>query len=193
MTIDSISSAVKFVDWGRRRTASCSTGFKALLMMLVCPMFVLLLSVSVESYHGAVWNALQSLATPNTLRKLFVLPEWHMHVVIAGYMLLQAILYKYLPGSYHSGQLTPAGHLLEYKTNGLLACIVTCTLFALAGVTGMVRASFMASHWSSLLSVLNAWGLLITVAVYVKARLAPTHPRDRVFTGIFSQTVAFGL
>ena len=155
--------------------------------MLLAPLLILMLWMTLEFYDGAIFHTVQAAARYDTMWSIGPKPTFEVHMTIASWMILQAILYKFLPGSFHTGQLTPAGNLLEYKTNGLLACFISCTLFGAAVVTGQMKASFIATHWGSFLAALNVWGMVVTAAAYAKARLAPTHPRDQVLSGKSSQ------
>jgi len=170
--------------WGRRRNANSLTGLKSLAMMLVCPIFTLTLWMTMEFHGGAISATLRAVRSHDAFRNISIRSTIQVHVAIAMWIALQACLYRLLPGSRHVGQLTPAGHLLEYKTNGLLACFISCCLFGLLAITGHMRASFIATNWGSFLAALNVWGLVVTVLLYAKARVAPTHPQDDVFTGM---------
>ena len=176
--------------WGRRKNAGVLTGLKAIAMMMCAPLGTLLLAKAIEQHDGALIWALQSVPNTSAGWTDNFRPTWQMHSFIAAYTAIQAIMYRHLPGPSHDGQRTPAGHLLRYKTNGFLAFLLSCSLLAAADLTGCMKASFIASHWASLLACLNIWGLVLTLFVYVKARLFPTHPQDRVFSGKCSQAHA---
>ena len=152
--------------------------------MLVCPIFTLTLWMTMEFHDGAISATLQAVRSHEALGDISIKSTVQAHVAIAMWIALQACLYKWLPGSRHVGQPTPAGHLLEYKTNGLLACFTSCFLFGLLVITGQMKASFIATNWGSFIAALNVWGLVVTGLLYAKARVAPTHPQDDVFTGM---------
>jgi len=136
-------------------------------------------------FHGAAISAtLRAVKSHHALGDISIRSTVQVHIAIAIWIALQACLYRLLPGSRHTGQLTPAGHLLEYKTNGLLACFITFCLFGWLVIMGQMKASFIATNWGSFLAALNVWGLVVTGLLYVKARIAPTHPQDNVFTGM---------
>lgn len=176
-------SATATGAWGRRRNANVLTGLKALAMMAVCPIFVLFLAATIDFHDGSILIATQDATTDGWLQGISTRSAFQINLAIIVYMILQAVLYRYLPGPRHTGQLTPAGHLLEYKTNGLLACFITCGLYGLAVGTGIIKASFIATNWSSFILALNLWGLLVTLAVYLRALFAPTYPQDRICSG----------
>ena len=137
-----------------------------------------------EFYGGAISATVGAVGSRSTLWTISTGSTFQVHIAIAMWIALQACLYMLLPGSRHVGQLTPAGHLLEYKTNGLLACFISCCLFGLLVITDHMKASFIATNWVSFLAALNVWGLLVTGVLYAKARIAPTTPQDDVFTGV---------
>jgi 7-dehydrocholesterol reductase len=61
----------------------------------------------------------------------------------AGWLALQVALYRFLPSKISTGQLTPSGNLLQYRTNGLFAWIVTHGLFMLSVLCGLFDASII--------------------------------------------------
>lgn len=112
-------------------------------------------------------------------------PELSIAVVMAYacWVVFQALLYQFLPGKLSTGQLTPAGHLLEYRTNGLLAWFTSHVLFATVVVTGLVQPTIIAVYWEELLVTVNVFGFLLSWFVYIKAYIRPSHERDRKFSG----------
>ncbi len=98
------------------------------------------------------------------------------------WVLFQALLYTILPGK-SAGQLTPAGHLLEYSTNGLLAWQVTVAVAVIATLTGTIDPAILADNWEGMIVPLNVYGFVLSAIAYVKAYYAPTHAEDRKFSG----------
>ncbi|KAF4343983.1 7-dehydrocholesterol reductase [Fusarium beomiforme] len=106
---------------------------------------------------------------------------------------IQALLYCYLPGEQHQGQLTPAGYLLNYKINGLSAWIVTHLLYAILSWVGILDPGFIPRNWSSLIGAMNLAGFVISALAFVKAYVMPTHPEDRKFSGSFLYDFFMGI
>jgi 7-dehydrocholesterol reductase len=75
------------------------------------------------------------------------------------------------------GQITPAGHLLTYHTNGLKSYIITLALYIFT-----FRNSFIADHWFEFFLSANIIGYVLAIFAYVKAYVSPTHPNDRKFS-----------
>ncbi|KAH8667375.1 ergosterol biosynthesis ERG4/ERG24 [Tricladium varicosporioides] len=100
-----------------------------------------------------------------------------------AWLLFQATLYQFLPSALSTGQLTPAGNLLKYRTNGLLAWAVTHWLFVATSMYGILDPAIIAKNWEGLLVIANVWGFALTMIAYAKAHLAPTHEGDRKFSG----------
>ena len=99
---------------------------------------------------------------------------------------LQAALFQYLPGPVNTGQRTPAGHLLAYRTNGLLAWIVTHVLYIALCWFDFIDPGFVPRNWAGIFAALNLVGFFISSFAYVKAYLMPTHPEDRKYSGMFA-------
>ena len=103
-------------------------------------------------------------------------------MVYFSWVLFQAALYTFLPGK-GKGQLTPAGQLLEYNVNGLLAWQTTVTLAVAGCLAGVLDPSLLTDNWEGMIVTMNIYGYLLSIAAYLKAHIAPTHPQDRKFSG----------
>ncbi|KAF7118063.1 hypothetical protein CNMCM5793_007439 [Aspergillus hiratsukae] len=99
------------------------------------------------------------------------------------WLAFQAMLFYYLPGPTNTGQRTPAGHLLTYRTNGLLAWVITHVVFASLCCVGILDPGFVPRNWGGLFAAMNLAGFLLSSLAYLKAYLMPTHPEDRTFSG----------
>lgn len=88
-----------------------------------------------------------------------------------------------LPGKIGYGQRTPAGHILPYVVNGLLAWTVThVAYFVGSEVFHLYPSSLIHDHWGGLLVAANIYGYLLTLFSFVKAHLFPSHADDRKFS-----------
>ena len=101
----------------------------------------------------------------------------------AAWILFQTALYQFLPSKLSTGQLTPAGYLLNYRTNGLLAWVVTHLLFFGLSFSGHINPAILARNWEGLLVAANVFGFILSGIAYAKAHLSPTHEGDRKFSG----------
>lgn len=183
----------KTIEWGRRKHANALTGLKAIALMLFTPALTLLLTINMQEHHGNLWHILDFDTLQSFWQNLKFENVVLWHKTIAAFVVLQAVLYRLLPGPYHTGQYTPGGQLLRYKTNGSSAFILTYLLFWLCHTTGLYNASIIASNFSTLVVALNTWGILLTMTAYIKARIHPTHLEDRVFTGNIYYDICMGV
>ncbi|OAX85062.1 hypothetical protein ACJ72_00563 [Emergomyces africanus] len=118
--------------WGRRSDVPRLRSVLSLAIMMACPAAIVFWYVALQHFEGSLLSAFVALRNQGfvaffheycpvpTLRSVFVYGTW---------VLFQALLYSFLPGSTHEGQPTPAGNVLKYKINGLLAVVVTMLLF----------------------------------------------------------------
>jgi 7-dehydrocholesterol reductase len=136
-----------------------------------------------DSSLSASLFALQLLGPASFADRYAPRPSLAGFIGFTAWVLLQASLYTFLPTKISSGQLTPAGHLLQYKTNGLFAWFVTVALTLILAATGFFDPPIVAIHWEGLLIAANVYGFILSVLVYLKAYAAPTHPNDRKFSG----------
>ena len=109
--------------------------------------------------------------------------DYQVHLYFGAWLLYQAALYQFLPTKLGVGQLTPAGHLLKYRTNGLLAWVITHVVFGVWALHGCVDAAIIARNWEPLIVTTNVFGFALAGFAYFKAHLFSTHEGDRKFSG----------
>lgn len=175
------------ISWGRRHHhGSWLHALGCAAIMLLCPCLVIFLRVALSSFHGslsAAYNALLDFGPANFFLLYAPRPDSKVTLGYGAWILLQVALYQFLPSKLNTGQLTPAGNLLKYRTNGLLAWIITHVLFLTLAVFGFLDPAILARHWEPLLVTANIAGFLLTGLAYAKAHLSPTHEKDRKFSG----------
>ncbi|CAG8607809.1 7826_t:CDS:2 [Racocetra fulgida] len=147
---------------------------------------------SLKAQTGKTWGrdrAFDSVA----LQKL---PQftWDGLKIYALWLSFQAILYAVLPAKIGYGQQTPAGYILPYKVNGLLAWFITHTLYLVgAFYFNWWDASIIHDNWGSLLIAACIYGYSLTFFSYAKAYIMPSHPEDRKFSGSFIYDLLMGI
>ncbi|KAK2804843.1 hypothetical protein FQN51_001485 [Onygenales sp. PD_10] len=174
-------------SWGRRTDAPRIQGIMSLGIMVACPLFTLFWYIALQNFDASLLSALFALwdeGFVNFFRQYSPCPNRDIVFVYGAWVLFQAVLYTFLPGKICEGQPTPAGNVLKYKTNGLLASFVTVFFFAVLGLrSGGLSLAFVAEHWGSFVAIFNIYGLFLTAAFYLKAHIAPSHLEDRKFSG----------
>jgi len=172
-------------SWGRNSRRSWLSVVACLFMITVPPSLTVLSWIALEDFNGSLSATLETLRAngPSSFAAQYG-PAFNLNTAFlyVAWILFQTVLYTYLPGK-SKGQLTPAGMLLEYHTNGLLAWGVTVALFVTGWATGTIDAAIVANHWEGLIVMFNLWGYALSVLAYVKAYYAPTHVHDRKFSG----------
>ncbi|KAM0154704.1 hypothetical protein ACHAQE_007094 [Botrytis cinerea] len=142
--------------------------------------------IALSRFEGSLTSAYKSMAMIGPVNFFWQhAPRGNLRTNI-GYgtwLLFQAILYQFLPTELSTGQLTPAGNLLKYRTNGLSAWFVTHALFLISSYCGLLDPAILAKHWQALLVSVNVYGFLLSGFAYLKAHLCPTHEGDRKFSG----------
>lgn len=174
------------VNWGRDQRPNWSASLSSLGITILSPLLTIICWVALNQYDGSLLNAFVGMYVEGPWEFMVrntPSPSLKAFEVYAAWVLSQAALYHCLPSRLSTGQLTPAGHLLQYRTNGLLAWAVTHVLFVLAVCFGVIDPAWIAKHWAGLLVAANSYGFLVSGFAYVKAYLAPTHARDRKFSG----------
>src|SRR5690606_24783532 len=102
--------------------------------------------------------------------------------VIVGWVALQALLLRVLPGERLLGPVTPAGVQPAYVLNGVAAWVVSHALIAGGWAAGLFRAADFYHLYGSLLVTLNLGALAFCAFLYWKGRTHPSGP-DAVLTG----------
>ena len=174
-------------SWGRSGSGiSLLTATYCAGILTLCPLLVFLLWTALEDFEGSLLASLFAfwLEGPMPFAAQFA-PAFSLKACVgyAIWLSFQAMLYTHLPCKTSTGQLTPAGNLLRYKTNGLSAWFVTHGLVIAAARVGVLDLAIIAKHWGGFLIATNIYGFLISAFSYMKAQVAPTHPEDRKFSG----------
>ena len=174
-------------SWGRSGSGiSLLTTTSCAGILTLCPLLVFVLWSALEDFDGSLLASLSAFWSEGPVLFAAQLgPAFSLQACV-GYVVwlsFQATLYTFLPCKTSTGQLTPAGNLLKYKTNGLSAWFVThCLVFA-AAMVGVLDLAIIAKHWGGILIAANIYGFFISTFSYMKAQVAPTHPEDRKFSG----------
>ena len=174
------------MTWGRRAHASWTQTLGALFIITACPIWIITNWIALEYYGGSLQAMIQSLFKLGLTQFADLHAPRHSIPATSGYLAwvsFQAFLYSKLPGPSSKGQLTPAGNLLSYTTNGLLAWSLTHASFAAASVIGAINPSIIARHWEGLLIAVNLYGIVLALFAQVKAYIDPSHSEDRKFSG----------
>lgn len=184
------------LTWGRAHNVSLLTSLGCAGIMCLCPTLVIFVWISMEYFGGSLFAAIAGVIDDGVLDFCAKYgPELSMQACI-GYTLwvsFQAALYQFLPSKLSTGQLTPAGHLLQYYTNGFAAWIVTHIAYVAASYFGLINPAFLAQNWAGLLVAANVYGFLLSGFAWAKAHIAPTHVEDRKFSGSWLYDMYMGI
>ena len=89
---------------------------------------------------------------------------------LAAFGFLQAALQLLLPGKKVTGPVTPRGNVPVYYANGVLSYFVTLALLGGTAVAGIWRPERVYDVFGEMLSSLNAFSLLLCLALWAKVR-----------------------
>ena len=180
---------VNFIAWGRTGADSGRSWLRHLVAtspLILAPLAIIINFITLTSFEGSY----ASFAAATVREGFWTLcvkygPELTFKGVFAvtAFIAWQAWLFAYLPGEIRTGQFTPAGHRLQYCLNGLSAWALTHVAYFTLCLTGVLDPAFIPRNWSSLIAALNLAGLVISVVVFIKAHVCPTHADDRKFSG----------
>ena len=183
---DSDPAVRQQVKWGRTGKAGKNHNLGALFLITVPVLLVHLNWVALEHFDGSLISEIRPLTSQGLIkfaRNYFPRPSVTGFRGYGAWILLQALLYNYLPGKLCFGQRTPGGHLLSYTTNGVAAWAVTHLLYLTASVLGIIDPALIAKSWSGLFVAANAYGFLVGILAQVRGYWAPTYREDCKRTG----------
>ncbi|KAK1974613.1 ergosterol biosynthesis ERG4/ERG24 family protein [Colletotrichum cereale] len=169
-------------SWGRSGSyRSLSRSVLSATPLWLGPLTALTFYTALYHFEGSLSKLFLEFQDQGALRTLWAYgPRCSLRATAAYacWIALQMVLYVSLPGPVHMGQETPAGHILDYRTNGLNAWLFTYTLLAVLSWADIIDLSFVAENWSGWFAATNIMGFAVSTMAYVKAKYAPTHPDD---------------
>lgn len=126
-----------------------------------------------------------------------------MFMVTIGWILFQMVLYlmpdylnQLIPryvGGQHKGQLTPAGHVLEYNINGFQAWLITHGSYLMLVYFGFIKGAYIVENWFSFFVSANVLAYMLTVFSYIKAINWSNHPEDNKVTSCWYYNLVMGI
>jgi len=165
-------------DWGRR----CDTNSNDSIISFIMLTFPMLL---IGKLYYVCEEANCSITDANLIPS-FEIPQITGLFIIVIFYIFQILLYILLPGRMSEGQLTPAGHKITYKINGLLAWMITNAMYLLLSIKfKLFSPTLIADMWGSIIFYSSIFGLSICALAYLKGVYFPTHPQDCRITGRF--------
>ncbi|KAG9301158.1 hypothetical protein G9A89_012541 [Geosiphon pyriformis] len=188
--------------WGRERDVSPLTVFLSSIIFYGTPVVTLYFWMSCTHYQCSLYAPIKYLHDNNYTASAFRTGLWEKMpeltheglLIYFGWIFYNAVLYAILPAKIGYGQRTPAGHVLPYKVNGLLAWFITHIIFLLgAFYFGWSKASIIHDQWGPLLVAANLYGYFLTFFVFLKAYTFPSHPDDRKFSGSMLYDLMMGI
>lgn len=174
------------IPWGRHHHSSWLHTLECTGIILLCPCLVIFYWISMSTYSGSLTAAIVGMCKVGPVAwfsTYFPQSSMKANFGYSAWVLFQVALYQYLPTKLSTGQLTPAGNLLLYRTNGLTAWVVTHAIYLTLSYYNVIDAAILATNWEYLLVSVNIYGYLLTMFAFVKAHIAPTHEWDRKFSG----------
>nr|CAG8584515.1 14581_t:CDS:10 [Entrophospora candida] len=117
--------------WGRDKDITYITVLCSAIIIICCPILVSLFWTICTHYQCSFYEPFHLFVMIEFSKESFndyflqKLPSfsWEGLQIYFGWLIFQGLLYAFLPAKIGYGQQTPAGHILPYKVNGLLAWV----------------------------------------------------------------------
>ncbi|KAJ9637197.1 hypothetical protein H2199_007483 [Coniosporium tulheliwenetii] len=183
---DSKSDMIR-LPWSRNTRSSWVLSVGCVMVIITCPFLVHMTWIALEYFDSSLSRAIGTMLEMGPVPFFIEYTAVPTKQEILGYglwLVFQGTLYAYLPGR-SKGRPTPAGHVLDYHTNGFLAWLITTSLFIAGIFFNVIDPTILVNHWGGLVTILNVYGFILATVAYLKARFASSHPKDNVHLGNF--------
>lgn len=152
-----------------------------LLLILICPPLVMLMWYANTKLGGSFldfWNLIVLQGVFQTLYLIWGPYFWGSSTawtVIFSFIIFELALMRFLPGKTWYGPITPNGNTPVYKSNGVLAFLITITVFYIVTVAlELFPATIIYDNFGYILGALNIFSLIFCVLLYMKGRFFPS-------------------
>ena len=150
-------------------------------LMLCCTPFVMLMWYTNTVLDGSFYRLVEMILANGFFTSLYTI-WWPVFFgstiawkIILSFIVIEWLLLTLLPGKVFYGPVTPKGNIPTYKANGLLAFIITVSLFCIGSFYASIfSAAQIYDHFGEILGALNSLSLLLCVLLYFKGRYKPS-------------------
>jgi 7-dehydrocholesterol reductase len=143
------------------------------VLMVLTPPVVILVWLTCRYLDGSI----SRLASEDGISEAidhFPAPSWTAAAMLAGFVLVQAVFVRMLPGRIHEGPVSPAGSRPRYRANGVASLMVTHLLyFGGSYGLGWFSASVVYDRLGELLITTSLACLVFCCYLYIRGRYAP--------------------
>lgn len=151
------------------------------LLILCCPAVVMLMWYTNTALLGSLSSLSQLIVSQGFFTTLYQI-WWPLCLgsvtawkIIAGFIVFQYLLTRFLPGKIFYGPITPKGNTPQYKSNGVLAYVITLLTFCFTSFYWHIfNASIIYDNFGAILGALNSLSLFLCVLFYLKGRFKPS-------------------
>jgi 7-dehydrocholesterol reductase len=157
-----------------RLVEAVRTTIVPLLLMLITPPTAIALWIACRYLDGEI-SRLPTAEGWAALAAHWPWPTLTAAELIGGFVLLQLVLLRLLPGPIHFGPVTPMGNRPRYRLNGVAAYLTTHAL--LLGTSfglGWLRLGMVWDHFGAILATLVLFALALCVLLYLMGTRWPS-------------------
>lgn len=144
-------------------------------LLLATPVFVNFAALAALRHDSSLPLLFSSYHTPaEALAAAFPLPSVHLALSFGAFVAFQAVLLVALPGRVFNGAVAPSGFVPTFRANGGAALVVTLVAVGLLHHSGVLASTALFDNALELLTLINAFALVLSAALAVKGSLAPS-------------------
>lgn len=150
------------------------------LLFLTTPTIVMLLAYTIINLDGSLTrmiNLLLSQAPQDTIQQIwwpYLIGNYEVWTIIATFATFELLMMLLLPGRFYKGSVTPKGNVPRYKDNGLLAFVLTITIFGALICYDVFNPSIIYDNFMYLIGALNLLGLSMSIILFIKGKYLPS-------------------
>jgi 7-dehydrocholesterol reductase len=187
--------------WGRVTDPNVASKALMTSLLFMAPAIVTFVLSCNLLYGGSVLNAVFNFSIENVISQvndvstciqiliMWILFQWTLAVQ-------PDLIHHFIPiyvGGKRQGARTPAGNVLSYNINGLQSWLITHFVLFLCISNGIISGKWFVERWFTFFCLANILGYVITILVYVKGLIYPSHKEDVKFSGSFIYDLTMGI
>jgi len=152
-----------------------------LFLIMICPPFVMIMwytNTVLDGSFARLIDLMYQTGFMSTLYRIWQPVFWGSStawLMIASFAVFELVLMKLLPGKVFFGPISPQGSAPTYKANGVMAYVVTVSVFCICAFwLKIFPASIIYDNLGALFGALNIASLIICMLLYLKGRFSPS-------------------
>ncbi|XP_063900244.1 7-dehydrocholesterol reductase-like isoform X2 [Zophobas morio] len=178
---DDTQNVKKLPTWGRNNYVTFLNWIAVVSLLFLTPLLQFYFVFSMQEADGSLTQPLLDFLKGRPLASYWI-PNTTKLIKAAKlytfWTVFQILCALFVPGRTGFGQVTPAGHKLKYKVNGLNCYLLTLLVFFAGSYFNFWAPTIIYDYWIELSVCMQVHGFLLALFAYLKAKYYSSHPED---------------